>query len=178
MRLIRYISLAFIFVFGLSTSAYSAGDPAVGQTIFANQCGSCHNRNMKDNLTGPALGGVQGRWESEADLYAWIRNSQAMIAKGHPRSVELWNQWKPTVMNNFTGLTDDEIAGLLAYIDGVYTGTYPPKVAGAEGEAVVVEDKGINVPLFIVLFVILALLAVVLARIISKFKLHGRTEGW
>ena len=170
MRLIRYISLAFIFVFGLSTSAYSAGDPAVGQTIFANQCGSCHNRNMKDNLTGPALGGVQGRWENEADLYAWIRNSQAMIAQGHPRAVELWNQWKPTVMNNLTGLTDDEIAGLLAYIDGVYTGTYPPKVAGAESEVAVVEDKGINVPLFIVLFVILALLAVVLARIISNLN--------
>jgi cytochrome c2 len=172
MRLIKYIALFSILISGLNAS-YAAGDAAKGEALFLGQCASCHNRNMKDDLTGPALGGVQGRWENEADLYAWIRNSQAMVAKGHPRSVELWNKWNRNVMSSFTGLTDDEIANLLAYIDGVYVGTYGPNNKGDRKDDVAVApvaEKGANLPLFILLFVILALLAVVLARIIANLN--------
>ena len=50
---------------------------------------------MKDNLTGPALGGTEERWAAfpRKDLYAWIRASQSLKDSGHPRAVELWNKW-------------------------------------------------------------------------------------
>ena len=83
---------------------------------------------MKDNLTGPALGGVRERWAAypEADLRAWIRNSQAMISEGHPMASELWTEWGPTVMTSFPALSDEEIDGLLLYIEAQYI--YQPMV--------------------------------------------------
>lgn len=126
-----------------------------GKTLFRNYCATCHNKNMKDNLTGPALGGLEERWADypREDLYSWIRNSQAMVNAGHPRAVELWNEWKPTVMNNFN-LTDQEIENIIAYVDYVYTGKDKVGQAVAQGPAVVVEKPN-NTPLFIALAVIL-----------------------
>ncbi|MEM9992075.1 MAG: c-type cytochrome [Bacteroidota bacterium] len=169
MRFIRYILFIALLLPFVSVEAQ---DLAAGEILFLNQCAQCHNRNMKDDLTGPALGGVQERWADypEEDLYLWIRNSQSMI-ETHPRGKELWADWKPTVMNSFTSLSDDDIANLLAYIDGVYEGTYGVPTT-ADGAAIAVEavDSGPNTPLFIALLVILALLSVVLARIVSNLN--------
>ena len=48
----------------LSCSAYlaTAQSAAAGKDLFRNLCGSCHNKNMVQDMTGPALGGVQERW--------------------------------------------------------------------------------------------------------------------
>ena len=56
---------------------------------------------------GPALGGAEAKWDSKENLYSWIRNSPGNDQKGHPRAVELWNQYKLTVMTAFPqfGLT-------------------------------------------------------------------------
>lgn len=142
-----------------------------GKTLFRNYCATCHNRNMVDDLTGPALGGTMERWADypEEDLYSWIRNSQAMIQAGHPRAVELWEEWKPTVMTN-QNLTDEEIDNVLLYINAVYTGNEPGKPAGAAAaEEVAVEEED-NTVLFLVLAGILGILAVVLARIVSNLN--------
>jgi mono/diheme cytochrome c family protein len=90
----------------------------LGKQLFRNQCATCHNRNMKDAITGPALGGVEGRWMAypKADLYHFIRNAQKMIRKKHPRAVQLWREYQPYQMNDFSDLTDEEIAAILAYI--------------------------------------------------------------
>ncbi|MEM8526664.1 MAG: c-type cytochrome [Bacteroidota bacterium] len=175
MRSLQYIFLLLSFLYSLNLTAQEgAGDPALGDEIFGAQCATCHAKNMKTDATGPALGGVEERWSDypREDLYAWIRNSQKMIADGHPRAQELWADWKPTVMNSFTSLTDDDIENLLAYISEVYVGTYPKQVAGGPAIPVPGEkvDEGINKPLFVALFFILAILAVVLARIISNLN--------
>jgi mono/diheme cytochrome c family protein len=152
-----------------------------GKALFRSQCASCHNKNMKDDLTGPALGGTQERWADypKEDLYSWIRNSQKMIADGHPRANEVWDEWKPTVMNNFLNLTDQEITNILGYIEGVYEGTYPPKAAG---EAVAVAestegDGSSNTFLFITLALILLVLSYVLARIVSVLNAIAQAKA-
>ena len=90
-----------------------------GKELFRLNCAACHNRNMKDDLTGPALAGVEDRWADypSEDLYQWIRNSQGMITEGHPRAQEMWDAWKPVVMTPFLTLTDEDIDALLLYID-------------------------------------------------------------
>ncbi len=132
----RLLILAVLFV-GLSIESFAAPTADAGKALFTANCASCHAKNMKTALTGPALGGAEAKWDSKENLYAWIRNSQAMIKKGHPRATELWNQYKPTVMTAFPKLTDEEIASMLLYIDGVYTGTYggakPADGADAKG---------------------------------------------
>ncbi len=164
-----------------SESSTAAVDLDAGKTIFRSQCASCHNKNMKDDLTGPALGGTQERWSEfpREDLYTWIRYSQRMISDGHPRAVELWGEWKPTVMNNFPNLTDQEIENVLAYIQGVYEGTYPPKAAGQEVAAVDTgdEEDSSNTFLFITLALILFILSFVLARIITVLNAIARAKA-
>ena len=166
----RLLVLLLSFI-SFSTFAQEANIDA-GKTLFKNYCASCHNKDMKSDLTGPALGAVQDRWDDEADLYEWIRNSQGMIADGHPRAVELWNAWKPTVMNSFPNLTDEDIANILAYVDCTYLGTcggdpLPPD--GAECAVPTDEEKGGKL-LYGFLFLVLALLAVILARIIANLN--------
>ena len=99
---------------------------STGKTLFKANCAQCHNRNMKDDLTGPALAGVQKRWSDypKEDLYKWIRNSQALIIEKHPKAIELWDNWKPTIMTSYPNLSDEEIDAMLSYIDYVDRGVY------------------------------------------------------
>lgn len=171
----RVFLLLTVVAFALPAAAQEGGQVNLdeGKTLFRNYCATCHNKNMVDNLTGPALGGVQERWADypREDLYKWIRQSQAMISEGHPKAVELWAEWKPTVMNNFLNLTDQEIENVLGYIDAVYKGELgPKKPAGDEAGVQAVAEKPNNTPLFIALAVILGILAIVLARIVSNLN--------
>lgn len=165
----------------ISSTMYGQASADAGKTLFTNNCASCHAKNMKAKLTGPALGGVQSRWASEAELYSWIRNSQAMIAAGNPRAVELWNEWKPTVMTNFEKLTDDEIASILLYVDGMYTGTYgaPAVAAGTAVATTGTEDSGnSNFWIYGLITAFLAGLSVILFRIIGNLnQLSAAKEG-
>ena len=91
-----------------------------GKKLFRNNCASCHNKNMKDEMTGPALAGVEERWSNypREDLFAFIRSSQKMITDGHPRATQIWDEFKPTIMNSFN-LKDEEIDFILTYISEV-----------------------------------------------------------
>ncbi|MFQ5446018.1 MAG: cytochrome c3 family protein [Saprospiraceae bacterium] len=166
-----------LLLFSFLTISLTAQDQAAidaGAALFKNNCGACHNRDMKSKMTGPALGGTLDRWADypEEDLFSWVRNSQAMIDAGHPRATELWNQWKPTVMNGFPNLTDEEIRNILAYVDYVYTGAGQQ---GGGGEVVdecaqpTAVEKG-GQWTYVFMFAVLALLAVILARIISNLN--------
>jgi mono/diheme cytochrome c family protein len=141
----RFIKFPILVITGLLlcvSDVYAQPSADAGKVLFTNYCAACHAKDMKSALTGPALGGSEALWDTKENLYSWIRNSQGMIQAGHPRAVELWNKYKPTVMTAFPSLTDDEIASLLLYVDGVYTGTYPPKVAGAPNAATDISSDG------------------------------------
>ena len=85
----------------------------------ANGCGACHNKNMTTDATGPALAGVTERWSDDPreDLYAWIRNNGKLRASGHPRALEVFNEWNAAAMNIYPDLTDEELTDLIAYIE-------------------------------------------------------------
>jgi cytochrome c2 len=164
---------AFFILFFTAAVLQAAPDIELGKTSFKNNCGSCHNKNMKDNLTGPALAGVSERWAAypKTDLYKWIRNSQGMIASGHPKAVELWSKYKPVIMTSFPNLSDDEIESLLLYIDGVAAGTYPPKTANASGPGTGTATPGpvSNVWLYLI-FALLIVLSLFLWNLTSELN--------
>jgi mono/diheme cytochrome c family protein len=175
---LSFKSLLTSLLFFFTVSAI--GQPSIdqGKNLFKQYCGACHAKNMVSAATGPGLAGAQERWDDDAALYAWIRNSQAMIADGYPRAVEMWNQYKPTVMTAYPDLTDDEIGSLLLYINGVADGSYPPKPAGVAAGADVEVDTGTPAWLYWLLFFILAGLALFLTRVINNLgKLTARTDG-
>jgi len=168
-----------LLITGIQFSTAQEPNIEEGKSLFRNQCASCHNRNMRDKLTGPALGGTQERWASypKEDLYRWIRNSQAMIAEGHPKAVELWNEWKPTVMNAFPNLTDVEIESLLLYIDDAYKNPPGAAIAGGEGTGATSTPRTSNT-IYYILMAVLALLALVLARVLSNLQyLSDKNDG-
>ena len=170
--LIAFSSLLFV------GKTFAAPTAEAGKVIFQNYCASCHNKNMKDDLTGPALGGVAERWAAypKEDLYAWINNSQALIASGHPKATELWNKWKPTVMNSFPALTPDDIESVLLYIDKQLAGPGPVAANGPTPPTETINTKADFV--YWILFLVLAAVVVVLARVISNLKhLVAAEEG-
>jgi len=93
----------------------------LGKTLFKGNCGTCHNRNMKSNMTGPALRGVRERWSDYpiTDLYSWIRNSAGLIEKGHPKAIEVFNEYKKVPMTSFNALSDEDAAAILTYVESV-----------------------------------------------------------
>jgi len=106
---------------GMLMSVWDTPKLAAGKTLFVANCASCHHKNMRDDLTGPALGEVEKNWAAypRQDLYDWVRNSQQMIhVRRHPRALELWKKWGPAQMNSFPDLRDEQIDQLLAYIQG------------------------------------------------------------
>ncbi len=167
--------LLFILLpFLLAQPAFSQdADIEAGKTLFRNLCAACHNRDMKSDLTGPALGVAEANWAAypKEDLYNWIRNSQAMVKAGHPRAVEVYNQWKQVQMTAFTSLTDPEIANILAYISCTYTNTCPGAVAVTTPGVVEGPAKKTDYRFqFILVALILSVLAIVLARILSNLN--------
>ena len=171
---LKFSILTLLLLIACSFSAQAQDEAAIkeGKTLFQNNCGSCHNKNMKDDMTGPALGGVEERWAAypREDLYNWIRNSQAQINAGHPRAVELWAQWKPNLMNNFPQLTDVQIDNILAYVKCTAAGNCPGAAPTTTVDVVGKVEKPDNTGLFIIMAIILAFLAVVLARIVSNLN--------
>ncbi len=138
-----------------------------GKTLFRNYCATCHAKDMKTVSTGPALGGSEERWADypREDLYGWIRNSQAMIGAGHPRAVELWNEWKPTVMTPWPNLTDEDIESILVYINQEYTKVPESAVASSGGGGEVAEAD--YSWLYWILLAALGALALILMNYIS-----------
>lgn len=174
------INILVILLSFLGASMLTAQVSAdLGKDLFKNYCGACHNKDMRSGATGPGLGGTVELWDDEAALYAWIRNSQDMIKKGHPRAVELWNQYKPIVMTSFPDLTDDQIGSILAYVDDVYKGV-PKQAAGvaAADDTSSGKKSGSNMPIYLLIIGVLAVLAVVLAKIIGNLNvLAEANEG-
>lgn len=108
---------------GVIDVAANSEELNLGKSIFRNNCASCHAGDMRTDLTGPALQGSIQRWQEHGDttaLYAWVRNSQAMIATGeNKRANDLWQVWGPTLMNSFENLTQEELNAVFAYVEAM-----------------------------------------------------------
>ena len=108
-----------------NVAAIPAGIPdslKVGKKLFRRKCASCHARNMKRKLTGPALGGVTERWENKTDLYAWIKNAPLFLTTGDAYANALFVEYRKKEMTAFPELEEADIDAILEYVDYVYEG--------------------------------------------------------
>ncbi len=156
------LTLTLFVFFTLSIINVSAQD---GQSLFMSKCASCHK--MGQDLTGPNLDGVEGRWDNDADLHLWIKNWKKAVNAGIPRAIEVQN-WAPSEMQVFDGTPDAEIDAIMNYIKG-----WEPPVAGGAGGA---GGKGAaaegnqNAIIFGVISLILAVIALILMQVNSNLK--------
>jgi mono/diheme cytochrome c family protein len=164
---------AFVLLVSLSLSLSLAAQD--GKALFNQKCASCHA--IDKQLVGPALSGVEGRWDDKAMLYEWVRNSAAVIKKGYPRAVAVYNEYNKIQMTAFPELKDADIDAILGYIN-----TGGAKKADATTEATATAASGGNEDdsnlLYGVLTLILAVIALILLQVNSNLrKMSDQAEG-
>jgi len=108
---------AIIVLIAMLPNMANAANPQNGQSLFLEKCASCHNNDMKTDMTGPALLGVQDRWKKyPKDIYRWIRNSSGLIEENHPYAKAIYAKWNNSQMSPFPELDDAAIDDILSYI--------------------------------------------------------------
>lgn len=96
-------------------TATNATDLAKGKQLFVRECRMCHDQNLRNDLTGPALGNIH-LFREEEWLINFTKQSQQMIANSDSLAICHWEQWKPTIMSDFTHLADDSIKMIYKWI--------------------------------------------------------------
>lgn len=174
---LNFNTLAMLFFMLIGVQAYAvdstvaSSDEAIaaGKTVFNANCKTCHKLDQK--YIGPALRGVTDR-NNAGWVKKWILNSQEVISSGDAYAVALFKEYNNSVMPSYTFLSDDDLNGLLAYIE--YGDKVDPAaaVAATVGGAVSGEAGGgipseyLSIILGVLVFVILLIL-IVLGLIIS-----------
>lgn len=173
---LKRIGLVLLLALIAISASFAAPTKEAGKELFVANCATCHNKNMKDKLTGPALAGVQAKWGDDKALYSWIRNSQALIASGNPNAVAIWNEYKPVIMNAFPNLTDEQIASILLYVDYQAAGGDKPAGGTATTPGADTQEESSFPWLFVGLAVLLGLLAFALMRIVDNLNNVTRVQ--
>jgi cytochrome c1 len=91
------------------------GTAAKGKTLFMSKCASCHV--LFKNMTGPGLLGFEerGPWTDRKNVYEWIRNPSAFMAKNeYARKLK---ESFGTMMTGFPEMTNEEIDAICDYIN-------------------------------------------------------------
>lgn len=116
-------ALVLAWTFQLSPANAQTADE--GKSIFEAKCAACHTIGGGD-LVGPDLEGVTTRREADW-LARWISEPDVMLAEGDPIATQLLSDFNGVPMPNL-GLSDAEVASVIAYLDTPGTGDPTPVV--------------------------------------------------
>ena len=155
-------------------AAGGGGDVAAGQTLFNNNCASCHSVG-DEVVVGPGMKGVTARVPSREWLYKWIRNSSAVIASGDAYANQIFNKYNKLQMQSFPDLTNGDIDNILAYVESASTAAAAPAQDQGDAQggqtASTEADGGLSTQYFTIilvsLLVVLLLVLLVLLMIVS-----------
>ena len=119
------LSMGFLF----ASAEVDKAQWADGKSLFKSNCAACHN--PKADGTGPALMGVTARWEAAGDfkgktgkqwLHTWIKNYNDAVGGGYKYAVDMAGS-RPSAMNLFVTLKDEDIDKILLYVENPDAGT-------------------------------------------------------
>jgi protein SCO1/2 len=91
-----------------------------GEYVFATRCSVCHGFGQAEKM-GPNLSGIT-RLRDKRWLARYIASPDEMIRQGDPLANALLQQYKQVRMPNL-GLSEREIADVLAYLESAAPGT-------------------------------------------------------
>ena len=116
-KIFGLLLLALFFTSTITIFAQDA-DPVAGKALFNTNCASCHKLDRK--MTGPALRNVENRLLEDEGLdrewlYAWIRNSSALIKSGDAYANKIYEEYNKSAMTAYPQLTDSDLNNILAY---------------------------------------------------------------
>jgi cytochrome c551/c552 len=173
-KALHHLLSAIVLMVSLSlTSLVQAQD---GKALFNQKCASCHA--IDKNLVGPALKGVEDRWDDKAMLYEWVRNSAAVIKKGYPRAVAVYNEYNKVQMTAFPELKNEDIDAILGYINTGGAKAAAAAAAPAGGTPADDAAESDSNLLYGILTLILAVIALILLQVNSNLrKMSDEAEG-
>ena len=114
-------------------SIFTGGDMAKGETLFNNNCASCHYPTG-DVLAAPGLEGIDERWEGKEELIVtWIQNPNDAINTGDQYVNSMVAEYKPRFgMMQAQAVSKEDIKHILTYaLEGDH-GADEEVVAGGE----------------------------------------------
>lgn len=173
---ILFFCLALMLSF---TTISFAQDVAKGKELFNSNCAACHK--LDGMSTGPALRGVVDRHDGNVEwLHKWIKSSSSLIKSGDATAVKLFNEWNKVVMNDFPGLSDEDIDNILAYTSEEKAVAPVPTGGGDGGAQGQSNNDGVsNIIVLGALVVVLMLLVTMLffvKRVLNKVvEVNGLT---
>ncbi len=105
-----------------SKTVWPDADLALGKALFKMECAMCHHKNMKDDLTGPALGHTLKTWNNQIDsIKAYLHNPQQFLATTQMSHVkEVHERFGRMVHPAYEDLTDEEFQAILAYTQKIF----------------------------------------------------------
>ena len=158
------------------------GDPAKGKSLFNTNCAACHQLDKK--MTGPALRNVETRLSETAGLdrtwlYAWIRNSNAVIKSGDAYANKIYAEYNNSAMTAFPQLSDAELNDILAYTaQPKQEPVVPAADPGAAGGGTVAGPDSNNIVLagLALLFALLAIGLLIVRQTLHRFAVANSVE--
>lgn len=105
----------------VSGTAFAAGDPAAGKSVFQSTCSICHSVQPGQNKIGPTLSGVVGRKTGSVAGYTYSPQNQAANltwdAATLDKYLEAPRAMIPGTKMTYGGLKDaQKRADLIAYL--------------------------------------------------------------
>jgi len=178
-RKITLVSFIFSLTILFASNTAFAQDAAEGETLFKNNCAACHNTN-DEVLVGPGLKGISERRPIDW-IIKWVHNPQAVIASGDKYANDLYTKFNKAAMTPYPNFSDDQIKGIVAYIDASNVAPAAPAAgaAPAEGAAAPAAQSsgGMMEGLLVGLLIIMVLVLVALLSIVNTLSKLSGTEG-
>jgi mono/diheme cytochrome c family protein len=171
-RKITLVTFLFSLALLFSSNMVFAQDAAEGETLFKNNCAACHNTS-DEVLVGPGLKGISERRPIDW-IIKWVHNPQAVIGSGDKYANDLYTKFNKAAMTPYPNFSDDQIKGIVAYIDAANAAPAAPAAgaAPAEGAAAAPAQSsgGMMEGLLVGLLLIMVLVLVALLSIVNTLS--------
>jgi len=179
-RKIALVSFIFSLTLLFTSNTLFAQDAAEGETLFKNNCAACHNTN-DEVLVGPGLKGISERRPIDW-IIKWVHNPQAVIASGDKYANDLYNKFNKAAMTAYPNFSDDQIKGIVAYIDAANAAPAAPAAGAAPADgtaapAAAPSSGGMMEGLLVGLLVIMVFVLIALLSIVNTLSKLSSVEG-
>lgn len=94
----------------------------IGKSLFRELCASCHNKNMTDDLTGPALYGAFKRFDSDTlKIFRYLKDPAKYLAtENDQRMILLHEEFGKMTKPRDNNLSNNELQSILLFIERIY----------------------------------------------------------